>query len=175
MMPMTPSGTRTRSMVMPFGRVQDSVTRPTGSFSARTTSMPAAMASTRASSSARRSRKAPDRPDARASLMSSALAARIARLLRPDRRGHGSERAVLLLGGRERQRPGGRARLAPDCAHDGGNIAGTLDAFQRRGHFREILGLNLVKSLNGVVFLTRRGSGGEIGRSKAFRSSQSWG
>ena len=39
MMPMTPSGTRTRSMVMPFGRVQDSVTTPTGSLSARTASM----------------------------------------------------------------------------------------------------------------------------------------
>ena len=31
MMPMTPSGTRTRSIVMPFGRVQCSVTLPTGS------------------------------------------------------------------------------------------------------------------------------------------------
>src|SRR5436309_1740647 len=31
MMPTTPIGTRTRSMVMPFGRVQRSATAPTGS------------------------------------------------------------------------------------------------------------------------------------------------
>ena len=36
---------------MPFGRVQDSVTAPTGSLSARTASMAAAMASTRPASS----------------------------------------------------------------------------------------------------------------------------
>ena len=43
---------------MPFGRVQLSVTAPTGSASSRTTSMPSAIAATRFSSSASRSRKA---------------------------------------------------------------------------------------------------------------------
>src|SRR5436853_1048471 len=43
---------------MPFGRVHDSVTLPTGSGSARTTSTPSAIAATRLSSSASRSRKA---------------------------------------------------------------------------------------------------------------------
>src|SRR5215510_14835673 len=80
MMPMTPSGTRTRSMVMPFGRVQRSVTLPTGSTRARTTSMPSAMAATRLSSSASRSRKAAVAPAALAVVRSSALAARISDL-----------------------------------------------------------------------------------------------
>ena len=39
MMPMTPSGTRTRSMRMPLGRRQDAMTTPTGSLSVRTASM----------------------------------------------------------------------------------------------------------------------------------------
>ena len=44
---MTPSGTRTRSMRMPFGRRHDAMTAPTGSLSLRMTSSPAAMASIR--------------------------------------------------------------------------------------------------------------------------------
>ena len=55
---MTPSGTRTRSMVMPFGRCQLSVTTPTGSAIARTVAMPSAIASMRAGVSVRRSMKA---------------------------------------------------------------------------------------------------------------------
>ena len=35
MMPITPSGTRTREISKPFGRVHDAVTSPTGSGSAR--------------------------------------------------------------------------------------------------------------------------------------------
>src|SRR5260221_557310 len=77
MMPTTPIGTRTRSMVMPFGRVQRSATTPTGSARARTTSRPSAMAAMRRSSSARRSRKAAVAPAAFASATSLALAARI--------------------------------------------------------------------------------------------------
>ena len=65
-------------MRMPLGRVHNSVTVPTGSLSARTTSMPSAIASTRSASSESRSRKAPVTPAARASATSSALAARIA-------------------------------------------------------------------------------------------------
>ena len=74
---MTPSGTRTRSIVMPFGRVQLSVTAPTGSARSRTVSMPSAIAATRLPSSDRRSRKADVAPDAFASATSSALAARM--------------------------------------------------------------------------------------------------
>src|SRR3954471_6011487 len=77
MMPTTPSGTRTRSIVMPFGRVHRSVTMPTGSGRSRMTSTPSAMAATRLSSSVSRSRKAASAPARLASAMSSALAARI--------------------------------------------------------------------------------------------------
>src|SRR5207245_1121888 len=77
MMPTTPIGTRTRSMVMLFGRVQRSVTAPTGSARARTTSRPSAMAVIRRSSSARRSTKAAVAPAAFASATSLALAARM--------------------------------------------------------------------------------------------------
>ena len=75
---MTPSGTRTRSMVMPFGRRQLSVTMPTGSAMSRTVLMPSAIASMRACVSVSRSTKAEVDPPERASATSSALAARIA-------------------------------------------------------------------------------------------------
>ncbi len=50
--PITPSGTRTRSMVMPFGRCQLSVTVPTGSAMPRTVATPSAIALDRAPASA---------------------------------------------------------------------------------------------------------------------------
>ena len=55
MMPMTPSGTRTRVILRPFGRCQSASTPPIGSSSAATTSRPAAVAATRFSSRASRS------------------------------------------------------------------------------------------------------------------------
>ena len=73
----TPSGTRTRSMIMPFGRCQLSVTTPTGSGISRTVAMPSAIALTRACVSASRSMKAAVAPVPRTSATSSALAARI--------------------------------------------------------------------------------------------------
>ncbi len=76
--PITPSGTRTRSMVMPFGRCQLSVTDPTGSGMPRTVATPSAMESIRAGVSVRRSMKAEVAPPARTSATSSALAARMA-------------------------------------------------------------------------------------------------
>jgi hypothetical protein len=80
--PTTPSGTRTRSMVMPFGRCQLSVTMPMGSAMPCTMPMPSAIASTRAGVSVRRSMKdAVMMLEARASATSSALAARIAAAL----------------------------------------------------------------------------------------------
>ena len=79
MIPTTPSGVRTRSMVMPFGRFHFSVTLPTGSFSRATISSPFAIASTRLPSSVSRSRKAGLAPAIFASCRSAALAARISR------------------------------------------------------------------------------------------------
>ena len=59
MMPMTPSGTRTRWMRSPFGRVHSAATVPIGSGSASTSSSPRAIASTRPASSCSRSSSAP--------------------------------------------------------------------------------------------------------------------
>src|SRR6478735_12377818 len=75
---MTPSGTRTRSIVMPLGRCQLSVTLPTGSAIPRTVATPLAISSIRAGVSVSRSMKAEVAPPARTSATSSALAARIA-------------------------------------------------------------------------------------------------
>src|SRR6476646_10296410 len=74
MMPITPSGTRTREILSPFGRSHDAIVWPTGSSSAATTSRPAAVASTRFSFSARRSIIALDNPALFASATSSAFA-----------------------------------------------------------------------------------------------------
>src|ERR1700752_2577553 len=74
---MTPSGTRTRSMVMPFGRVQLSVTAPMGSGSTRTTSMPSAIPATILGVRVSRSRNAAFVPAAFTSATSSAFAARM--------------------------------------------------------------------------------------------------
>ena len=60
-------------------------------------------------------------------------------LLRADRRRHGVERTVFLRCRRLRQNLGGGARAAADLGHPfsqvgSGEIAGSLDALQRRGH-----------------------------------------
>src|SRR5262245_41608398 len=78
MMPTTPSGTRTRSIASPFGRVQRAMTCPTGSTRPATSSSPLAMASVRCGSSSRRSRNAALTPALLASLRSRSLAARMA-------------------------------------------------------------------------------------------------
>ena len=154
---MTPSGTRTRSIRMPLGRVQDSVTVPIGSLSARTTIDAFGNGLDRAGvkrepiekSSCRSRRPAP-------SAMSSALAARIAATLRPDRRGHELEGTIFLRGRGQRQGPGGRAGAAADLAHGGGDIAGSIDTFERRGHiprkplFRKTLVLGHFPITSGV-------------------------
>src|SRR5690349_8635680 len=75
MMPMTPSGTRTRAMSRPLGRVHCATVVPTGSASAAISSTPRAMPSMRLSSSASLSSIAPERPLARAASMSRTLAA----------------------------------------------------------------------------------------------------
>src|SRR5262249_47683710 len=135
MMPTTPIGTRTRSMVMPFGRVQRSVTAPTGSARARTTSRPSAMAAMRRSSSARRSTKAAVAPAAFASATSLALAARLSAPApaRADGRGHRRTRPVFLRRGRERQDARGAFGPRADLMHQGGDV-GAFDGLERRGH-----------------------------------------
>ena len=69
------------------------------------------------------------------------------------------KRAVFLLRGGQSEHPGGRARATADVGHDGGDIAGSLDAFQRRGHEKQAR-----LPQYGVVFLSRRGSLGEVAR-----------
>src|SRR6185369_12089286 len=76
MMPMTPRGTRTCVMRIPFGRVHSVIVSPTGSGRSATCSTPAAIASMRAWVSVRRSTNAAAAPSARAAATSSALAAR---------------------------------------------------------------------------------------------------
>ena len=118
------------------------------------------MASTRASSSVSRSRKAPVRPAARASARSSALAARIAAFCARTAAAMRSSARSFWAVEAERQRAGGRAAVAADLAPcSGGDIARSFDAFQRRGHAAKP-----VKPRYRVVFLPRRGSGGEVGR-----------
>src|SRR6185295_827802 len=78
MMPTTPSGTRTRSIKSPFGRVQRASTAPTGSARSATASKPVATASMRCGSSSRRSRNAALTSASRASLRSRSLASRMA-------------------------------------------------------------------------------------------------
>ena len=77
------------------------------------------MASIRAASRVRRSRKAAVAPAALASAKSSAIGREDCRLRAADGLGHGGERPVLLGGRRQRQRARGRARVAADVAHRG--------------------------------------------------------
>src|SRR6266404_4190728 len=76
MMPITPSGTRTCAMRSPFGRVHSVIVSPTGSGSSATCSTPAAIASTRAGVSVRRSTNAAVSPAAFAFSTSPAFVAR---------------------------------------------------------------------------------------------------
>ncbi len=80
MIPMTPSGTRTRAMRSPLGRVHSAITWPIGSGRAAISSSPFAIASIRTSSSSSRSRMDALSPLASAPCMSLALAARISAL-----------------------------------------------------------------------------------------------
>src|SRR5579883_488926 len=85
MMPMTPSGTLTREISRPLGRVHRANTAPTGSWRAATSSRPCAIASTRFSSSLSRSiivaesERPP--PSARSRRLASRIAARSPRIV----------------------------------------------------------------------------------------------
>ena len=119
----TPSGTRTRSMVMPFGRCQLSVTAPTGS---------AMLAHGRDAvghrlDARRCQRQAVDEGRGRAA---GANLRDILGIGREDRRAwaadgalDGVERAVLLLRRGKRQHPRGGARAAAEFGHQGGRSA----------------------------------------------------
>ena len=75
---------------------------------------------------------------------------------------HQLQSPVFLLGGGKREDPGRRAGAASDLVHGGGDIAGALDAFERRGHFRQKTLEKPWKPLSERTFLPRRGSPGEI-------------
>ena len=77
MMPITPSGMRTRWILKPFGRSHSATVLPIGSASATTSATLRAIDSRRLSSSRNRSSSAPLIFAARAAAMSPALAARI--------------------------------------------------------------------------------------------------
>ena len=96
------------------------------------------MASIRAASRVRRSRKAAVAPAALASAKSSTIGRKDRRRGAADRLGHGGERPVLLGGRRQRERTRGLARLAADVAHRGFelgfNLALAADRLERSVH-----------------------------------------
>ncbi len=111
MRPTTPSGTRTRSIAMPFGRIRRSITAPTGSSSPATASRPAAMPSTRLGSSLSRSSSAAVRPLSWPAAMSRALASRIAAsLARMATAARSSAAALVAVGVAARITAAARAR-----------------------------------------------------------------
>ena len=120
--PMTPSGVATRSIFRPFGRSN-------------------APARARPDRAARQRSRRPRRWLRRRSIRTKAiderrrspLVPRIApglgvgwqdRLLRADRRRHGGERRVLLLGARQSESVGGQPGPAPQIHHLGPNLIG---------------------------------------------------
>jgi len=108
---MTPRGTRTREISMPFGRRHDSATVPTGSGSAAIWRRPLAISSMRASESVRRSRKARVRPwSARAPGRRGCLEEGGRLLL--ERACHLRQRLVLHARAAHRERVGSLARGA---------------------------------------------------------------
>ncbi len=131
---MTPSGTRTRSMVMPFGRCQLSVTTPTGSAIARTVAMPSAMASMRAGVSVRRSMKAELAPVARTSATSSALAARITGACLRIAPSMASSARFFCSGEASASTRAAARAAAARVVHQGRQIGAAVDGLQGSGH-----------------------------------------
>ena len=117
MMPITPSGTRTREICKPFGRVHEAVTSPTGSGRLAMSRKPLAIALTRASSSASRSMKASSRPFAARGIDVVPVGFEDRAGARFDPLRHGFERGVLLLRRGKRKRARGLARQAPHIEH----------------------------------------------------------
>ena len=130
----TPSGTRTRSITIPFGRCQLSVTTPTGSGMSRTVAMPSAMASMRAGVSVSRSMKAPVAPRGASFRDVLGIGREDRASIGADGAFHRFQRPVLLLGWSKRQHPRGRARPRGKLVHQCRQIGTSVDGFQRRGH-----------------------------------------
>ena len=82
--------------------------------------------------------------------------------LRADGSRHQLQGPVFLLGRGQREDPGRRPGAASDLVHGGGDVAGAIDAFEWRGHFRQKTLENPWKPLSERTFLPRRGSPGEI-------------
>ncbi len=124
MMPMTPSGTRTRSMVMPFGRVQRSVTAPTGSaqrahhVEAVRHGGDALVVERQPVEEGRRSRPTPWR-----SAMSSALAARIAALRARIASAIAASALSFCAAGASASARAAASRARPDVVHQAGESA----------------------------------------------------
>ncbi len=154
----TPSGTRTRSMVMPFGRCQLSVTTPTGSAIARTVAMPSAMASTRACVSVRRSMKAPVIAGAAGLGHVLGIGRENRGRIGADGALHRLQRAVLLLRRRQRQHPRRGLGAGSEVVHQGRQIGIAVDGFQGRGHGSFGLSLRPCRSME-IEALARRGTG----------------
>ena len=160
-MPMTPSGTRTRSMVMPFGpgpgrdHGADRVLEAGHHLDAGRHGLDPGVIE--------RQPVEEGGGGAAGARLGHVLGigGQNGRLAGPDRRRHGLERMVFLPGGRERQHARGRARGPADIGHGRGDIAGAFDAFERRGHLRK----RLVCAPGGRVVLSRRGFRREIGLS----------
>ena len=106
MKPMTPSGTRTREISIPFGRRQASTVSPTGSGSAATWRRPAAISSMRASESVSLSMKAEVSPAARPRVEVGAVGFEHGARLLLEPAGHLEQRFVLGSSGGKRERAG---------------------------------------------------------------------
>ena len=86
----------------------------------------------------------------------------------PDRGGHELKGAIFLLSRSQRQHPGGRAGTATDLAHGGGNVAGSLDTLERRGHISRKTRKN---PCPWALSYHVEGSGGEVGPVRAWQGS----
>ena len=109
-MPITPSGTRTREILSPFGRSQDAIALPTGSGRAAISSSPRAMASTRASVSVSRSMNEPGRCGLGCLAVGGVRFENVPKA-RAQGGGGGAQAAVLLLSRGEGQHVRGGLRL----------------------------------------------------------------
>ena len=130
MMPTTPSGTQTRAMSSPLGRVQRASTRPTGSASAAMSSRPLATPSSRFGSSASRSSRAPPMPFACAAANPRRWR-RGFRRPRPHRLRRLAQRRGLGFGRGERQHSRGLACASAELGHRGGEVDAAPGGRQR--------------------------------------------
>ena len=148
---------------MPFGRVQASVTWPTGSLSAATVSMPCGHGLDPRGVERQAVEEGPAQPGAPRLRQVLGIGRQNGGVLGPQGRRHGLERLVFLGRRGERQQARRRARGMADIGHGRGDIAGAFDALERRGH-------RLKGPLNpdiGPDVLSRRVCRREIGRKAA--------